>query len=346
MQKIESIELKEREKLILQSIIHGFILTANPVGSRFLSKNYNLNLSPATIRNVMADLEEMGYIEQPYTSAGRIPTGKGYRFYVNSLMMAERLSSREKRKIKKDIESVNKNVDEILGKTSEVLSRITQQLGVAVGPIIYEGIFEKLELIQISSNKIMIIISIQSGIVKTMMIEVKSEIPKSELEETAQIINERFTGLTLKEIKNCYKDRIRDISGGNKELIRLFINSTDSLFNISDKDFHLVGTRDILDQPEFSNADNVKSIIELVADKNLIVHLLTKNYGTEGVNIVIGEENMIQLAKDFSIISSNYYFGNVRGTVGVIGPTRMKYSRIVSLVDYISNLLNTIMESE
>ncbi len=288
----------------------------------------------------------MGYIEQPYTSAGRIPTSKGYRFYVNSLMMVEKLTSQEKRSIKKHFESVNKNVDEILEKTSQVLGRITKQLGVAIGPRLSEGIFERMELIQISSNRLMVIISIKAGIAKTMMMEINSEIPRSELEETSRIINERLQGLSISEIRKTFAKRICDISGGNKELIRLFVDSSDNLFEFTQKNFHLGGTKNIIEQPEFSSTENMKTIIELIEDKNIIIHLLSKNEESDGIKISIGEENEIKSAKDFSVISSNYYIGNIRGTLGVIGPTRMRYSKIVSLVEYTANLLNNILEVE
>ncbi|MFA6541697.1 MAG: heat-inducible transcriptional repressor HrcA, partial [Bacteroidota bacterium] len=239
-------ELNERERTILQSIVYNFIQTAVPVGSRYISKRDDIGLSPATIRNVMSDLEDLGYIGHPHTSAGRIPTDKGYRFYVNELMDIERLNEADRTVITKQLRGTIET-DDVLNIASKILGTISNQLGVVSAPSITTGIFEKLELIQVSSTRLLVIISVRTGIVKTIMMEIRSEIAKSKLEQLAKLLNENLSGLTLKEIRDTFRDRVREYRNEESGLIRLFIDSVDKLFSENKKEkIHIGGTKNIL----------------------------------------------------------------------------------------------------
>jgi heat-inducible transcriptional repressor len=226
-------DLNEREKEVLELIIQNFILTATPVGSRYLAKRSDLGLSDATIRNVMADLEDEGYITHPHTSAGRVPTDKGYRFYVNTMMRISALPQSERLKIDQNIMQLTASVptsDDVLRESSKILGKLSKQIGVALSPKLSKGIFEKLDIVSLSSSKLMVIISIQSGLVKTIMLEVRSEIPRQKLDELAQLLNERLSGLALEEIRMSFVERIADYSD-ETGLIRVFIDSAERLFD-------------------------------------------------------------------------------------------------------------------
>ncbi len=339
------INLSDREKKILENIIHNYILTANPVGSRVLSRKSDLGLSPATIRNVMIELEEMGMIEQPHTSAGRVPTDTGYRWYVDNLMKIEKLSPKIKRKIKKQVvESGSTNIENLLHQTSFVLSKVSSQLAVVLSPEISTGILKKIEVLKISERQILVVISIISGPVRTITLELKSGVERSELEMVNTILNERLSGLKLDEIKSTIVERMKDVSFSDDPLIRIFIDSADELFDTSqNQSYHIEGVIDLANQPEFSGSNDMKTIIELLEEKKMIVHLFREGMLEKGIKIKIGGENRPEKIRQFSVITSAYQYGDVTGTLGIIGPTRMHYPRVVTLVDYTSKLLSKIL---
>ncbi|HTY10331.1 MAG TPA: heat-inducible transcriptional repressor HrcA [Bacteroidota bacterium] len=334
--------LNERERTILRSIIYSFIQTATPVGSRYISKRHGLDLSPATVRNVMSDLEFLGYIDHPHTSAGRIPTDKGYRFYVDSLIELETLSEQDRTAIQSQIHG-SADPDEVLKETSKILGTISHQLGIVSTPRVSAGVFDKLELVSVSASKVMVIISIRSGLVKTIMMEVHSEIPKIKLEEVSRILNERLSGLTLRQIRRTFRDRVRDMQNEETGLIRLFVESVDKVFDEArNKDkVHIGGTQSLLSQPEFNSADNFRGIIELLDNEDIIVHILEKKeFGEGNISVSIGSENQEEKMRELSVVTSQYAAGDVSGTVGIIGAKRMDYSKMIPLVDYMAKLIS------
>lgn len=330
--------LTQRESSILKSLIVNFVNNATPIGSRFLSKAFKNWLSPATIRNIMMDLEEKGLVAQPHTSAGRIPTDLGYRCYVDDLMMMERLTKPEKQQIEQDLKNVaNEDVEAILEKSCEMLSKISNQLGIVLSPRFYQGKFDKLELVKISENKLLVIITIASGLVKTIVMEIKYSIPAEKLEETARILNERLSGLTLRKIRNTFKNRMSDINYGDENLISQFSESVDKIFSIDDEHVHLRGTQNIFLQPEFAHRERITSLLELIDNQKILIRVFndtTKD--DEKISITIGQENKEELISNCSLITAVYKIGDVTGILGVLGPTRMKYEKVTSLVDYIA----------
>jgi heat-inducible transcriptional repressor len=337
--------LNDREKTILHNIVHSYIQTAIPVGSRYISKRHDIGLSAATIRNVMSDLESLGYLGHPHTSAGRIPTDKGYRFYVNELMEIDQLSEIEQSSIQSQLHG-NIETDEILKIASKILGTISHQLSVVTAPQMTSGIFEKLELMQISSTRLLVIISIGSGLVKTIMMEIHSEIARTKLEGVAGLLNERLSGLTLKEIRDTFAERVKEYQHEESGLIRLFIESVDKLFDENRRDkIHIGGTTNILSQPEFDNAKNFKSVIELMENEDIIIHVLESGDTKSGAaNVTIGEETKIEHLKDFSVVTKTYNVGDISGTIGVLGPKRMEYSKMIPLVDFVATTISNLFE--
>lgn len=337
--------LTERQKEVLKNVVQTFILTAAPVGSRGLSKKCDLSLSPATIRNVMADLEDQGYISHPHVSAGRIPTDKGYRFYVDGLMGIEMLSQKDKDGIYQNLSGIIETED-LLKEASKLLSRISKQLSVVSTPHLRTGVLTQLEIIQISNSKLMAIMSIRSGLVKTITMEITFEISRSKIEEINRFLNERLCGLTLNEIRETFHDRVKDAENEDTGLIRLFLCNTDKLFNdfYSRERLHISGTTNILSQPEFESPEHIKSIIELIDNEDIIIHVLEKfeeKNKCDNVTIMIGSENDIERLQDYSLIISSYRIGETTGTIGIIGPTRMEYSKVIPIVSCVAEAVSS-----
>ncbi len=331
--------LTERESLILNCLVESYVANATPVGSRHLAKKYDLGISPATIRNVMNDLEDLGYLSQPHVSAGRIPTDNGYRFYVDSLMMIRSLAKRDRNLIEKNLLKVSVDVTDILASASQVLGKISTQLGVVLEPRFYQGVFEKMELVSVSGNRVLAVISIKSGLVKTIMMEIESEFSGEQLHEASQIIKERLSGLSLKEVKETIDERLAGVSARNDRLIRLIVESSNKLFNFENqKELHLGGTHNIVANPEFLDQEYASKILQLLESKQSILHLLSDKQAAK-VSISIGDENQENGFPGFSVITTRYYIGNVTGTLGVVGPTRMQYDKIVPLVDFMGKVL-------
>lgn len=340
-------ELNEREKNILRYIIQQFVLTASPVGSRNITRKYELGISPATVRNIMADLEESGFINHPHTSAGRIPTDKGYRTYVDSLMELEKLHKTEIGMISKSLEQTVTDTDELLRVTSKLLSSITKQIAAVTYPKVDSGSLEKIQIVSLSSTRILVVISIKSGLIKTITLEQESEIKPPQIESVQRLLNERLAGLSLKEIRETFRERFKDVDPAHKSIIRLFIDSADKIFKEMKNTEKVVitGAKDVIKQPEFDVPERFQSVIELIEDQDVIIHILEKSgeAGSDQVFISIGSENKDQKLQNYSLICKEYKIGNVSGTLGIIGPKRMEYSRVVAIVDYVSKILSEIL---
>ena len=249
-------ELTEREKSILRYVIHQFILTANPVGSRNLSKKYNIGYSPATVRNVMSDLEESGFLGHPHTSAGRVPTDLGYRFYVNSLMETPQLSPDEVDFIESHFEHLNAETDEILKITSSILSNLTSQLAYVSYPKLGNAVLERIQLVSISSSRLLVVISVKSGMIRTITLEVETGLEKKNLSTIQRLLNERLSGITFTEIKKTISERVRSISNKDlKPVVRVFLDSVEEIFNDvkPNENSIITGTKNLLNQPEFTD---------------------------------------------------------------------------------------------
>ena len=335
-------ELSEREKSILRYVIHQFILTANPVGSRNISKKYDVGLSPATIRNIMADLEDSGLLGHPHTSAGRVPTDQGYRVYVDSLMGPPKLSRAAKRTAENNITS--QKDDDLIKITSSILSDITNELACITYPKISNYILEKIQIVRLSSSRILVVVTVVPGIVKTITVELQISVQQNKLNAVQRILNQRLSGLRFSEIRNTIVDRVRNLSTKElKPIVRVFLDSADRIFQ-DDKGSQsvIMGAKNILTQPEFEDIEQFQSIIELVEDKDVIVHVMDDQLKKDSndIRITIGSEHREKKFTSYSLITKEYKVGEASGTIGIIGPKRMEYSKIVAAVEYVAKLLS------
>jgi heat-inducible transcriptional repressor len=341
---MNNLELSEREKSILRYVIHQYILTANPVGSRNISKKYDLGLSPATIRNVMADLEDSGLLGHPHTSAGRVPTDLGYRFYVDSLMGKPKLPATEKRVAKSIIKaSSNNDTDDLIKATSAILSDITHQLACITYPQMNNSLLERIQIVKLSSTKILIVVTVASGLVKTITLELRAKFGQADLQNIQRILNQRLAGLRFSEIRETIVERFQNIySTEYKPIIRLFLDSADKIFSdkLSRNKSVVTGTKNILKQPEFEEFENFQGIIELVEDRDVIIHVMNNAVdNVKRINVKIGSENKEKRFTSYTLVTKKYNVGDSMGSVGIIGPKRMEYPKVIATVEYIAKLL-------
>jgi len=341
-------ELNERERTVLHYVVHDFIETATPVGSRFISKRHEdvLGLSSATIRNIMSDLEYLGYIDHPHTSAGRVPTDRGYRFYLDSLMRVEAVTADEQQTIRDGLDA-SQDMEEMLRESSRLIGKISRQLCVVTSPHLSSGVFEKLELVPITSGRILVVISIKSGLVRTIMLEVGFVINRGRLDELARRMNEKLSGLTLQDIRDTFVERMRDAQDEPSGLIRLFIDSVDKLFlPPRTEKLHIGGTEKLIEQPEFTNPKEFRGVVELINNEEFIIHVLQKHEeGAAGTQVTVGTENQDEKLKSYSLVTSMYNVGDISGSVGVIGPTRMQYNKMIPLVDYVARTISAMLSN-
>jgi len=336
-----------REIQILIALIDCYIRTATPVGSRRLATKYNLNVSPATIRNALQDLEDLGLVYQPHTSAGRIPTETAYRLYVDNLMEIKPLSKSERQTINTKILSGSTAIDQLLEQSCRVLSDVTDQLGVSMAPRFTEGILTKMELIPVAEKRLLVVVAIKSGLARSIVMEVESSINPKLIQETSDLLNEHLVGLSLGKIIESINYRFKDISTGDARLIKLFIDSAqDILTPQKDIDLHLVGAPKITAQPEFQNPEKLSGLIGVLEERSNIINSLNAAAISEGVVVTIGKAANLGVLDDCSMVTSTYKVGKTTGTIGVIGPTRMQYSKLMSIVDYTSKLLSKVLSDK
>lgn len=335
-------ELSDRERTILRAIVHTFVRQASPVSSRYLSKQLQreLQLSAATIRNVMADLEEMGYIAHPHTSAGRVPTDKGYRLYVDSLMERESLSPLETQQVDA---LVQRPKEQLFRDASRLLGTLSDHLAIVQLPRIRDIIVQRVDLFQLSSERVLVVLALESDIVRTISIE-SAALPERSIQDVATYINERLSGRSLSSITELFAEIRSSDTSSPPSFIRLFIDRLQELDQPYVKDtVHISGAPQLLSHPEFDRPDKLRSVIELMENEEVIVHILDQFAGDEAVAVRIGNELGAEELQEYSLISTTYRIGDAKGTVSLIGPKRMQYSRMMTLVQIVSDTLHSTL---
>jgi heat-inducible transcriptional repressor len=334
--------LNSRQKQVLTAIVNHYIVKAEPVSSKVLSVNPIFKASSATIRNTMAELEDMGYVEQPHASAGRLPTDRGYRTYIDELMLIENLSLEESKSIESEITEYQ-DEQELLAHTARMLERLTHQMGVAVSPSVEQGLFKNLALVPLAENRIMIILSISEAVFRTTLVDSGIETSIYRLESIARRINERMQGKPVSLLNALLQDpQDSSISEEERNAFRFFDRSISKLFkNEKSQEIQTSGTKNILSRQNFENIEDLESILDLLDSKMALVHFLRQREAKEGVHVTIGEEHREGYPlRSVSIVTSAFRMGGTHGIVGVIGPKRMPYSRLISIVDFTAKTLS------
>lgn len=335
--------MDERKKKVLLAIVKDFISTAEPVGSRTIARKYQLGVSPATIRNEMADLEEMGYIEQPHTSAGRIPSDSGYRYYVDCLMEKQTLGEAEKEYIRQRFSKKMREIQEVLNVSAQILSEMSNYTSLIMGPYQKRDRIKQVALLPMAIDKALLVAVSQSNLVSNYLLDIPPSLTEADLERIARVWNSRLKGMAVAEIgqevlddiyKELYAYRkvvqaILELLGGNEE---------QGYGHIS-----LSGALNIFNQPEFKDLDKVRGILELLEDPEVIKGILADT-PEEGLSIKIGGENRVEGINDCSVVTATYVVdGELMGHIGILGPTRMDYAKTVTLVETMAQQLRRVL---
>jgi heat-inducible transcriptional repressor len=341
-------ELSERERQVLEAVIHSYVATAEPAGSRTLSRRFGLGISPATIRNTMSDLEEKGFLFHPHTSAGRIPTDKAYRMYVDSLMRVDPLTGAERRRLQEEIGGGGSAIENILRRAAQSLGVLTQELGVALGPRLERAALRQVELVRVSSDRLLMVLSLSGGAVRTIFVEVPGIIADEALIGATIVLNERLAGLTLEQVRTSLASRLRDVTTTPEaaELLNIFVQEGEQVFGRAAEplDTVVLGQPSLLaDQPEFASGERMRQLMELTETRQQLARILEPKAGGAGISITIGNEHGDPRLEPFTVVTAEYQVGSLSGVIGVIGPTRMPYDKVIALVDHTSRLVSDLL---
>jgi heat-inducible transcriptional repressor len=339
--------LTARDREVLEAIITDYIQSAEPVGSRTVSKKYYIGLSPATIRNVMADLEEMGFLTQPHTSAGRVPTDRAFRFYVDSILAVRKLSLIDRDRIEMGLQEESGDINETMKRASSLLSLLSKQTGVVLAPRFGSNIFKHIEFIKLREKTILVIIVCKAGEVQNKLIESDEDMSQDELDKYSRYLTEIMGGLSLVEARRKILEELKKEKVlFDKLMYRALQLSQKALEDEGEGDLYIEGKTNILQSPEFADLEKMRSLLQAFEEKTKIVKLLDKALFAQGIQIFIGAENEFNEMKDCSVIAAPYSRENFTlGTLGVIGPTRMDYSSIIPIVDYTARIVGKILEN-
>lgn len=339
----EDMDLGDRKRLILQAIIEDYINTAEPVGSRTISKKYLTSTSPATIRNEMADLEEMGYIEQPHTSSGRIPSDKGYRLYVDKMMEQQSVNKKQDDMIRRQFTDTIGEIDPMIKQASKLLSQMTQYTSIITTPQLKKTTLKHIQLIKIKPSIVLAIIITDAGIVKNSVLHPLGEITTENLDKIGNFLNDKLNGMCVEDIAEII---LEDMPGSHlsyRDIIDQIIPELMQTLIYSDNvEIYHDGAANILNLPEFSDIGKARNFLNTLEENELLFKVL--NNSADNINVSIGRENEYAQFQNCSLITATYKLnGKIIGSIGVIGPTRMEYSKVISVVDCMTNNLSEIL---
>lgn len=342
-------EMNERKRKILHTIINEYVTKAEPVGSRHIAKNLDMGLSSATIRNEMADLEEMGYLEQPHTSAGRIPSDKGYRFYVNELMSGYEMSKTDMDLLAGAMEMKLTQFDKVIRQASVLLSQLTNYTAVLMTPEMKHGAIKTIELIPVDAASMLVILVTNEGIMKNKRVYMPQNMKADMVSRVSSILKEHLSGLLLHEIDMRKITDIKKALGINYEMIFPILDFISDIVDDIRKEteIYLSGATNIFNFPEYKDVSRAREFLEFLDDKNSIVKVLSEAGSDEehDVRIRIGKENGLDIMQNLSLVTTDYHLGGrAAGRVGIIGPTRMNYSKVVANIHHISKYLDKLLE--
>ncbi len=336
--------LDDRKKRILQAVVQDYITSAEPVGSRTLARKYDLGVSAATIRNEMADLEMLGYLEHIHTSSGRVPSSKGYRLYVDTLLPVQPMTEQEKDTINKWYQSKVQQVDQVFQETAKIISRMTRNVSLVLAPQISTAAFRCMQFLPLDDHRVIAVLMTDAGFVENRIMEMPPGATFEDFQRMAKVINETLAGHTLGAIQGGSLKKIeKEI--GDSGLYESALHLIDKALDSQKRErLYLGGTTEMLEQPEFHNVDKVKELLVMLEKDQLMKDILKAHLG-DGLTVSIGQENEYSGIKDCSIITATYHLdGELLGSMAVLGPTRMEYGRTMSLLNYMNQNLTEVIK--
>ena len=345
----KQLEVNERAQHFLKVLIERYIREGQPVGSRTLARDAGMDLSPATIRNVMSDLEELGLVNSPHTSAGRVPTSSGYRIFVDSLLTIKPLELVEIGQLESQLKTIA-DPRNLVESASNMLSSMTHMAGVVLMPRLSTVAYRQIEFLPLSGNRVLTILITSEGEVHNKIIETQSDFSPSQLEQAANFLNSQYSGKPLDSIRRLLIGDMEDTQKQMNDLMADAISIANKVFDDSDSahgDYILAGQTNLMDFDELSNIENLRTLFDTFAEKSQILHLLDKAMSADGVQIFIGEESGYETLGNCSVVTAPYELDNeVAGVLGVIGPTRMAYERVIPIVDITAKLLGSALKHQ
>ena len=338
-------DLEERNKKVLQAVIDSYITSGSPIGSSVLVKRYDFGLSSATLRNIMAELEELGYLTHPHTSAGRIPTDRGYRYYIDSLISVENDSEDLEGHLRQAPPLQSGDLQALMTEVSKFLATLSHCAGVVIAPSEPEGQYKHIEFVRLRGRKVLIIFVTNTGSVQNKLIELDENIQQHELNYFSAYLDEELEQWTLPQIRHRLVEKMRE----EKQIfMRLMDETYKASQEVQERDTEKVyigGASQIFENPEFANVEKMKILFKAFEDKYKLVKLLDRSAAASGIKVFIGSENPFFEMQGCSLVVGTYKGGtNVVGTLGVIGPTRMQYKQVIHVVDYTAKLLSKLLE--
>lgn len=342
-------DLDERKRKILKAIIQTYLETGEPVGSRTISKYTDLKLSSATIRNEMSDLEEMGYILQPHTSAGRIPSDKGYRFYVDQIMQEKEQEVTEVKELM--IQRVDR-VELVLKKLAQLLAANTNYAALISGPQYHRNKLKFIQLSMMDDRKLLIVTVVEGNLIKNTMVDVPRNISREELLNLNILLNSALNGLTIEEINLDVISRLKEQAGAHSGLVDTVLTEVARAIRADEEDLQIYtsGATNIFKYPELSDGDRASELLKAFEQKDVLQELITDvNEASDetGIQVYIGNETPVQTMKDCSVVTANYDLGEgIRGTIGIIGPKRMDYEKVLGTLKNLMKQLDTTFKNE
>lgn len=333
-------ELSRRQKQILALITREYIATATPVGSTTVARQYSPSISSATVRNEMAVLEELGYIAQPHTSAGRMPTDKGYRFFVEHVMESSDLSLTERQVIQHQFHQIQLNLEQWMQLAAAVLAQTAQSTSIITTPHPRECRFKHTELIGVQELIALLILVLQGGMIRKQMIAFPRPIAQEEFSRVANHLNALYHGANKQQIRECTVD----LTALEREVTQYLVDIMTQVDERGNAEIYRDGLIHILSQPEFAQVDRLRCVLEILEHRNLVNQMLAPARAAPGVQVIIGSESPLDQMHDYSLVLSSYGVeGEATGVLGVMGPTRMRYRRAISAVRYMAEIMNSLL---
>lgn len=342
----DAASLSERERKVLEAVIETYIATAEPAGSHTVARRSTLGISPASIRTTMGELEAKGYLFHPHASAGRIPTDRAYRMYVDAMVPHTTPDAEICEHLELEL-SASLSSDDLLARAAQVLGILTHELGVAVAPALEALVLERVDLVQVSSERLLLVLNLRSGTVRSIFVRLRGLIEQPDIDEVQRVLNERLGGLSLREVRSTFSDRLRDATTSAEvgELLDIIVAEGDGLFDLPEvREEVLLGSASVLtEQPEFATTEQMRTLLTLTERRGLLREALADRK-REGLTITIGGEHLEPGLAGLTLVTSTYRRGGATGVIGVLGPTRMPYDKIVGLVEHTGRLIEGLIQ--
>jgi len=346
MRTLDPKTAEDRKRRLLQAVIYHFMKTGKPVGSQVIVDKYNFGMSSATVRNMLLDLEKEGYLIQPHTSAGRVPSDKGYRLYVDSLLEVQSLASGEEERIRKEYAARTKELEDVMISTSRMLSTLSSYTGMVLSPRLDKSLLRRLQLIPLSNSQILVVVISQTGFIRHKVIQLGRPISPERLGALSDLLNERLNGLPLSEVRTQILHHIEAAQQEQAEAFAVARELAREAFDLQSVqgDLYVNGQENIFSFPDLGDFGELSGLLKVVEQKNLLSAVLEKTMKKEGLSVKIGAENTRPELRNVSLVSNTYKMGDhTIGVLGIMGPRRMEYGRMIALVEGVTKIVNQML---